>query len=125
VHVVHHLDDEIPDVPADPNQLRRVFGNLIDNAVEAMPDGGQLTIVTAPKGDDAVAISITDTGEGISRANQAKIFEPLFTTKTEGIGLGLAMADSLIRGHGGTITVKSEEGEGSTFTVVLPIEQGG
>lgn len=125
VHVVHHLDDEIPDVPADPNQLRRVFGNLIDNAVEAMPDGGQLTVVTAPKGDDAVAISITDTGEGISRANQAKIFEPLFTTKTEGIGLGLAMADSLIRGHGGTITVKSEEGEGSTFTVVLPIEQGG
>ena len=123
VDLMYRLADDVPDVSADINQLRRVFGNLISNAVEAMPDGGQLTVATTKTDDEAVTITVTDTGEGISPANQTRIFEPLFTTKAQGIGLGLAMVDSLVRGHGGAIGVKSKEGEGSTFTVVLPIDQ--
>lgn len=127
-----HIDVEtvfaegLPQIKADPGQLTIMFDNLICNAVQAMPEGGQLMITTSevsgqPSGADWITISITDTGIGIPEENLNKLFEPLFTTKTKGIGLGLALVKNLTEANGGTITVESQEGKGSTFTIMLPI----
>jgi signal transduction histidine kinase len=126
VEVVSQLDGTLPIILADPDQLGQVFGNIILNAVQAMPQGGQLVVKTSevseklPK-SEWVAVSFTDTGVGISEESLGKLFEPLFTTKAKGVGLGLAVTKALVEGHGGTIEVKSEVGVGTTFTVRLPI----
>jgi signal transduction histidine kinase len=126
VEVVSQLDEALPIILADPDQLAQVFGNLILNAIQAMPEGGQLVVKTSevseklPK-SEWVAVSIADTGVGIPEENLGKLFEPLFTTKAKGVGLGLAVVKSLVDGHGGTIEVESETGVGTTFTVRLPI----
>jgi signal transduction histidine kinase len=126
VEVVSQLDETLPIILADPDQLGQVFGNIILNAVQAMPEGGQLVVKTSevseklPK-SEWVAVSFADTGVGISEENLGKIFEPLFTTRAKGIGLGLAVTKALVEGHEGTIEVQSELGKGSTFTVRLPI----
>lgn len=122
VQVVNQLNESLPDILADPDQLGQVFGNIILNATQAMPDGGQLTLESEIDGQDGVAISISDTGVGISRENLDKVFEPLFTTKARGIGLGLAVTNALARRHGGAIEVRSEVDKGSTFTIKLPVE---
>jgi signal transduction histidine kinase len=107
----------------DPEQMTRVFTNLISNAVQAMNGkGGQLTI-NASADDDYVSIIFSDTGCGIPEENLKKIFEPLFTTKPKGIGLGLAIAKRLAEQNSGKIEVTSEVGKGSTFTVKLPLGQ--
>jgi PAS domain S-box-containing protein len=126
VEVVSQLDGTLPIILADPDQLGQVFGNIILNAIQAMPEGGQLVVKTSevseklPK-SEWVAVSFTDTGVGIAEENLGKLFEPLFTTKAKGIGLGLAVTKTLVQGHGGTIEVQSELGKGTTFTVQLPI----
>jgi len=126
VEVVSELDETLPTILADPDQLAQVFGNILLNAVQAMPEGGRLVIQTSevserlPK-SEWVAISFTDTGVGISAENLKKLFEPLFTTRAKGIGLGLPLVKTLVEGHGGTIEVESEVGKGSTFTVKLPV----
>jgi PAS domain S-box-containing protein len=133
VEVVWQLEEALPVLLADPDQLVRVFGNLMLNAAQAMPDGGTLTVRTAldrgmgRQGDDlpispspCLRVSISDTGEGISEENMGKLFEPLFTTKAKGIGLGLALCKTLAEANGGSIEVESEVGKGSTFTVRLP-----
>ena len=101
----------------------QVFENLIRNAIQAMPNGGQLTINSVVHGPEDLAISIADTGEGIPKENLEKLFEPLFTTKAKGFGLGLALVKMLVEGHDGIIEVKSDgvAGNGSTFTVKLPL----
>jgi len=111
---------EMPRMFLDQEQLRRVFLNIILNAVQAMPDGGKLTIQTS-KHDDSVRIEFTDTGVGIPEENLPKLFTPLFSTKAKGIGLGLTVCKQIIEAHDGNITVKSKVGEGSTFTIELPI----
>ena len=124
VEVVDQLGKALPVVLADPDQLSPVFDNLILNAVQAMPEGGKLTITSESPEPEWVTISVTDTGIGIPEEDLEKLFEPLFTTKAKGIGLGLSVTKALVDGHGGTIEVKSKEGEGSTFTVRLPIGGG-
>ena len=111
---------------ADEDQLEQVFFNIIINALHAMPKGGSLTIRTGKRGKNLWAC-FSDTGCGIKKENLDKIFEPFFTTKgaiggseTPGTGLGLSMADGIIRNHGGIIEVESTIGKGSTFTVLLP-----
>jgi len=106
-------------VYADPGQMRTVLGNLVANAYQAMPEGGTLTVRAQESGDE-IALSVTDTGCGISEGHMDRLFEPLFTTKARGIGLGLAISGNLIEANGGRIEVTSQEGEGSTFTMVLP-----
>jgi len=129
VEVVTQLDESLPIVLADPDQLTQVFGNIILIAIQAMPDGGQLIVKTSevsgkpPRSEKWVAVSIADTGVGISEENLKKLFQPLFTTRAKGIGLGLALVKTLVEGHGGTIEVESEVGKGSTFTVSLPLRQ--
>jgi signal transduction histidine kinase len=88
-----------------------------------MPDGGQLEIRSEVSPPAQLAISFADTGVGISEDNLEKLFEPLFTTRAKGIGLGLAITKTLVEGHKGTIEVQSKLGKGSIFTVRLPLEE--
>ena len=125
VKVVRQLDDDLPVLLADPIQLGQVFGNIILNGFQAMPEGGELIVKTGLEDSDWLRISFTDTGTGISKENLQKVFEPLFSTKAKGIGLGLAVSRSMILEHGGDIDVKSSEGEGTTFTIRLPVGTGG
>jgi signal transduction histidine kinase len=120
VEILTQVDEAASTLPADPDQLAQVFGNLILNAVQAMPEGGRLTISSQISNSGWVSVSISDTGVGIPPENWGKLFEPLFTTKSRGIGLGLALVKSLIEGHGGKVEVESEVGRGSTFTISLP-----
>ena len=108
----------------DPVLMRRVLVNLITNAVEAMPDGGRLTI-RASKKDEAVFIGVEDTGIGIPEKDIVKLFKPYPTTKPGGTGLGLVICKRLVEAHGGTITVKSKVGKGSTFTVKILLQKRG
>jgi two-component system sensor histidine kinase PilS (NtrC family) len=103
----------------DPNALRQVFWNLALNAVQAMPAGGELTI-TATREPDRLRLRVTDTGDGIASEHVDHIFEPFFSTKTEGSGLGLALVHRIIEDHGGALDVHSTPGAGTTFTVSLP-----
>jgi PAS domain S-box-containing protein len=121
IELVSRLSASLPPILADVDQLGLLFRNIIHNAIQAMPGGGQLTIRTETGGPTCVSISIFDTGLGISQENLERIFEPLFTTKQDGIGLGLALVKVLTEGHGGSLEVTSEVGVGSTFTVHLPV----
>jgi signal transduction histidine kinase len=113
------LADELPPVLVDADQVGQVFLNLFLNAIEAMPKGGTLTIRTEARAE-AVVARVTDSGVGIAPEYLEKIFQPLFTTKTKGIGLGLAVSRRLTEANGGTLTVASRPGQGSTFTVTFP-----
>jgi signal transduction histidine kinase len=124
VMVVTQLDEALPTILADADQLSQVFANIILNAIQAMPEGGQLAIKTESLNPWWMAVSFIDTGVGIPEENLKKVLEPLFTTKAKGIGLGLALSKTLVERHRGTIEVQSEVGKGSTFTVSLPIGEG-
>ena len=122
VKVVCQLDETLPAVQADPDQLSQVFGNLILNAIQAMPEGGRLVVKSEAPSPERVTVSFTDTGAGMDEETLGKVFEPLFTTKAKGIGLGLALTKMFIDSHGGNIEVESEVGKGTTSTVSLPID---
>jgi len=106
----------------DTDQMKRVFKNLIKNAIDAMPNGGTL-VIKSEKAKDFIKIFVRDTGEGISKQNLSKMFMPLFTTKAKGVGMGLPICKRLVEAHGGTITVESEEGKGTCFTITVPISE--
>ena len=116
---------EVPAARGDAEQLRQVFLNLALNALQAMPKGGQLTITTATRATrgkaNFVEVRFRDTGVGIPTAEMKNLFIPFFTTKENGTGLGLPISQRIIENHGGRIEVRSREGAGSTFTVVLPV----
>lgn len=123
VKILADLDAELPIIQADPAQLREVLVNLITNGVEAMPDGGQLTICTRRGPDGMVTIEVSDTGGGIPTEHLSKLFTPFFTTKPvgRGTGLGLAITYGIIKMHRGQITVRSHVGQGTTFIIQLPV----
>lgn len=124
IAIVLHLSDILPKVNVDPLQMEQVLQNIITNAIQAMPGGGTLTIIGTENPEAGlVRLSISDTGEGISPENRRKLFQPLFTTKARGIGLGLVVCKNLVAANGGRIEVKSAPSEGTTFTVVLPGEK--
>jgi two-component system NtrC family sensor kinase len=124
VVIVQKLAPDLPVIQADPTQLRQVLVNLANNAAEAMPEGGTLTFTTAldPAGD-RVHISVEDTGIGIPPEHIPKLFTPFFTTKPigRGTGLGLAITYGIVKMHRGQITVQSQVGKGTRFTVILPV----
>ena len=115
---------DLPRAYVDPRQMTQVLGNLVVNACQAMPQGGRLTISATRRGKE-LSIAVADTGVGIAPENMARLFEPLFTTKPKGIGLGLAVSKSLVEANGGRIEVQSAPGVGSTFTLYLPLHQEG
>ncbi|WP_455382807.1 two-component system sensor histidine kinase NtrB [Salinispira pacifica] len=116
------LDENLPPLMLDEKYMKQAILNIIKNAISAMPDGGTLRAATERKGDDAI-LRITDSGEGMSEEVLAKIFEPYFTTKDFGSGLGLTLVYKVVKEHMGEIGVTSQEGKGSTFTITLPIPQ--
>jgi two-component system NtrC family sensor kinase len=122
--IVRELAPDLPEIQADPAQLKQVFVNLVVNAVQAMPAGGTLTVGTQVV-DAMVSLVIKDTGSGINEETLPKIFLPFFTTKdvSEGTGLGLAVVHGIVTSHGGSIEVQSQPGAGSRFEVRLPITQ--
>lgn len=113
------VEESMPLIPVDASQIEQVFINLIQNACDAMPMGGLLTIQTQRE-KGFLTITFTDTGCGIPDNIKNKIFDPLFTTKPKGMGLGLAISSNIIQRHEGYIDLKSKEGEGTSFIVKLP-----
>ncbi len=113
------LDDELGQVAADPELLHRALANLMLNAIDAMPQGGTLTLRTRA-GADSFFIEVSDTGAGLSKEECDRLFTPYYTTKEHGTGLGLAITQSVVSDHQGRITVKSAAGEGTTFVIELP-----
>ena len=123
IGVEYNLDNDITTINADPNQLKQVFRNIVINAIQAMPEGGKIKIVSEILNQEQVMVSISDSGIGIPKEYHEKIFEPLYSTKTKGIGLGLPICSLLVKGHGGKIEIDSELGKGSTFKVILPLKK--
>ena len=121
ITLIRNLDETLPEIMADPDKLLQVFTNLVTNACQAMPAGGSLTLQSALQGQDQVMVSVTDTGVGISEEHMKRLFEPLFSTKAKGIGLGLVVTKSIVDAHNGSIGIRSGEGKGTTFTVTLPV----
>jgi two-component system NtrC family sensor kinase len=128
IQVVMELSTRLPEVSADGEQLRQVLLNLVTNALDAMPEGGQLSLRTrtvfAAHGKLHVQVQIADTGLGIPREDLRRIFDPFFTTKGpgQGTGLGLAICQRMVKAHKGSIEVQSEQGQGTTFLVTLPLQ---
>jgi two-component system, NtrC family, sensor kinase len=136
ITVTRDYAPELAQVDGDADQLRQVFTNLALNAVQAMPQGGTLHVATRLIRDagcgvrnkdmdsasdrDFAEISVEDTGEGIAPGNLSQLFNPFFTTKASGTGLGLSVSYGIVKEHGGRITVESETGKGTAFRVVLP-----
>ncbi len=126
VTVSLNLPNNLPKLFVDTRQVEQVLGNLVTNACQAMPGGGQLSVIGdqySVNSEQWVRIAVQDTGVGIPPENMKKLFEPLFTTKLKGIGLGLAVSRKLAEVNGGRIEVQSEAGKGSTFTLWLPAHQ--
>jgi two-component system, NtrC family, sensor kinase len=119
VEVVRDFAPDTPRVLADEGQLRQVFLNLLRNSREAMPDGGRLTVSTRGL-EREVEITLQDTGRGMTEAVRQRLFEPFFSTKEGGTGLGLSVSQQILQAHGGTLACQSEPGQGTTFVLRLP-----
>jgi signal transduction histidine kinase len=115
-----HIDENIPLLLVDPVQISRALENIVRNSVQAMPEGGRIEI-DAHIDEAYLSISFKDSGIGIPSENLQSLFEPLFTTKAKGIGLGLAISKAFVDTHNGTILVDSLVGHGTTMTVKLPL----
>jgi len=123
VRIVKELDPNLPAIKLDRNKIQQVFWNLLLNACEAMPKGGQITISDSLSADKkSIEVRFTDSGVGISKENVNKLFDPFFTTKSSGTGLGLAVSYGIMQQHDGKIEVKSELGRGTVFTLTFPVE---
>jgi signal transduction histidine kinase len=110
-------------IPIDINKLQQAFLNLIKNAMESIPTQGKISIEVDKEGKNYIVVSISDTGCGMTAEEIERIFNPEYTTKEKGVGLGIPLANEIIRGHGGDIRVISRKGEGTTFEVILPRER--
>ncbi|TEU19130.1 MAG: GHKL domain-containing protein, partial [Anaerolineales bacterium] len=124
VEIVRQFSPDLPIIQADPAQLQQVFVNLLNNAAEAMQEGGTITLATRPVNSQWVELKVSDTGRGIPEENLGKLFTPFFTTKAlgKGTGLGLSIVYGIIKMHRGQIAVRSQVGQGTTFTVTLPVQ---
>jgi two-component system, sporulation sensor kinase E len=122
IELIKDLDESIPSLKLDPKYLKQAVLNLVKNAISAMPEGGILRVSTQLRGDQ-VLFRISDNGVGMSADVRDKIFEPYFTTKDFGSGIGLTLVYKVVKEHMGDISVLSREGRGTTFTITLPVPQ--
>ncbi len=117
------LNPAVPGIMAVHGQLKQVFMNVIINALQSMPEGGELIISTALNGDrKKIIVTVKDTGHGITEEEMSRIFQPFYTSKKTGTGLGLSISYGIIKGHGGEIEVKSDLEKGTAFLIYLPVE---
>ncbi|MBI4706618.1 MAG: PAS domain S-box protein [Candidatus Omnitrophica bacterium] len=121
VKIMRSYDKNLPAAKVDEKHMQEIFMNLLNNASEAMPEGGFVTVITSFNGAN-IQVDVTDTGSGIPDENLLKIFDPFFTTKEKGTGLGLSVCAGIIRAHGGDIKIRSKIGQGTTVSVFVPIE---
>jgi two-component system NtrC family sensor kinase len=124
IKIAREYNAHLPLIYSDPSQLRQVFLNVINNARDAIEGGGEIKIETGIGEGDTISIKISDTGPGIPKASLGKIFDPFYTTKPpgKGTGLGLSICHGIIEKLGGDISVASDVGKGTTFTINLPLE---
>lgn len=124
-NVQMHLDlvGDIPPIYCEPNQLKQVFINILKNAIEVMPDGGNIYVTIKKADQDHILISLKDEGVGITEDKLKRLGEPFYTTKERGTGLGLMVSYKIIEEHQGKIMVESEEGKGTVFHLTLPVRQ--
>jgi signal transduction histidine kinase len=134
IKLAQEYDQDLPFCMADRKRLHRCFSNLVSNAIQAMPTGGDLTVRTAMvptmvfpnsglpdrQSEPALRVTVSDTGQGIPAAALAHIFEPKFTTKKHGLGIGLAVSRKIVEGHRGTIEALSQPGRGTSFRITIP-----
>ncbi|MEJ2723704.1 MAG: ATP-binding protein [Deltaproteobacteria bacterium] len=129
VAVKVHRTKPLPEMQGDPERLKEVLVNIVENACQAMEGGGSITIHEQEDADASLGpvavIRLTDDGPGVPDSVQAKIFEPFFSTKEDGSGLGLSIAARIVEEHGGRLELSSKQGEGSTFSIILPVEETG
>jgi signal transduction histidine kinase len=115
-----NLDDGLPQILIDRHKLKEVLINLLQNAMQSMPEGGTITVASAGR-DGNLLLSISDTGVGIQESEKEMIFNPFYTSRPGGTGLGLSLANRIIEAMSGNISVESKVGQGSTFTLMLPL----
>ena len=121
VEVNWEAEEDLPEIKMMPDAMRQVFLNLVLNAIDAMPDGGKLCIsLVCSDAPRSVSIRFTDNGSGIPPEALDQIFDPFYSTKAQGLGLGLFISQSIVQQHGGQLDVHSQVGAGTTFTVWLP-----
>lgn len=113
---------DVPEIQGDPRNLRLALGNLLDNSVEATPSGGVITVAIEPAGDH-VRVEVRDTGRGIPRDELANVFDPFYTTKMAGAGMGLTTVHRIVTRHGGEIDIDSQPGQGTSVVLTLPVRQ--
>jgi signal transduction histidine kinase len=124
IHIEQEICDDLPPLWVDQELLRNCILNFINNAAQAMDEGGTIRLGAALRECDGhVCLTFADQGKGIQQEDIPKIFQPYFTTKDVGIGLGLAITERIIKEHGGEICVESSPGRGTIFTVILPLQQ--
>lgn len=123
IEIEKFIGDDLPRIESDRGQLQQVFLNIINNAFGALPTGGRVGIMMQQAGENAVSVTIADNGPGIPKEDLERIFEPFYTTKEDGTGLGLSITYGIVRKLKGTIDVASEPGNGTKFTVTLPIKR--
>ncbi|GAX59453.1 periplasmic sensor signal transduction histidine kinase [Candidatus Scalindua japonica] len=119
-----HYTPDLPMISLDTNQIKQAFLNILKNSFEAMPEGGKVSISTRLKGNN-IEVNITDTGHGISKDDIQRVFDPFYSVKVNGTGLGLALTMKTIEGHGGEIICKSAIGKGTTMVIGFPVESCG
>jgi signal transduction histidine kinase len=125
VEIAENLQAEESFVQADEDQMKQVFINLFNNSIEAMEKGGRLEVLSRNDGEGKIiGVELVDTGGGIPMANLHRVFDPYFTTKQKGTGLGLSIVHTIISQHGGSIDVSSWLGEGTIFSIILPVASG-
>ena len=117
--VEQHLERNLPAISIDPAQIKQVLVNLVKNAIQAMTKGGQLTL-RSHRAAEGVVLTVADTGGGIPEEKISRIFEPFYTTKKKGSGLGLMIVQRIVRDHGGRIELESRVNHGTTFRIWLP-----
>jgi signal transduction histidine kinase len=120
ISIKQNLSDHLPKIYLDQEKLKQVLWNLILNAKDAMPGGGQLTLSTGVAKDGSIEISVEDTGRGVSSGDLERLFDPFFTTKPEGMGLGLTVSRNIVEKHGGKLTLEKRSEGGTIARVVFP-----
>jgi two-component system, NtrC family, sensor kinase len=122
IRVCAELSERVPEAQGDPVQIQQVVAHLVQNAIQAMPAGGDLRISVSEVAGDALKLTVSDSGRGIPEELRERIFDPFFTTKDDpgDVGLGLSISHSIVEAHHGKLSVESAEGHGATFTIVLP-----